>query len=37
MNSVWKDIEAVIEEEDQKEYDERKNTKLSCSADLPGS
>ncbi len=37
MDSVWKDIEAVVEEEDEKEYDERQDTKLNGSTNLPSS
>ena len=31
---VWEDIEAVVEEEDNKDYDEREDSELDGSADL---
>ncbi len=31
---VWKDIEAVVKEEDKQEYDEREDAKLDGSANL---
>ena len=31
---VWEDIEAVVKEEDKKEYDEREQAELDGSADL---
>lgn len=34
MYRVWKDIEAIVEEKDEKEYDEREDAKLDGSADL---
>lgn len=34
MYRVWKDIKAVVEEKDEKEYDEREDAKLDGSADL---
>ena len=34
MYRVWEDVEAVVKEEDKKEYDEREDGKLDGSADL---
>ena len=34
MYRVWEDVEAVVKEEDEKEYDEREDAKLDRSADL---
>lgn len=36
VNRIWKNVEAVVEEEDQKQYNEREDAKLSGSADLRG-
>lgn len=34
MYRVWEDVEAIVEEEDKKEYDEREDGKLNGSTDL---